>query len=204
MEGINNIVYSKNVVEFLAVANEYCELIENSNRYPTARLIDITRKLLSLLYFKASMLPDVESILDEEIEKYVTELDYNVLQQKWLQKLGEYDVYNEVIDPDLQFGTENVTASISEQLLDIYQDAKEFVTSYNIGNEEIMNDALAECKAHFNEFWGQRLVNVLRPLHQLVHSDIDWSVPGLSNYKPNDEDSASSKWIERFFNQDSE
>ena len=149
MEDINNIVYSRNVVEFVAVANEFCEFVENSNRYGTPQLIDITRKLLPLLYFKASMLPEVNTILDEELEKYVSELDYNVLQQKWLQRLGEYDLYQEVIDPDLQFGSENVTASISEHLMDIYQDVKEFVSSYNFGNEEVMNDAVAECKVHF-------------------------------------------------------
>lgn len=204
MEDINNIVYSRNVVEFVAVANEFCEFVENSNRYETPQLLDITRKLLPLLYFKASLLPAVDVILDEELEKYVSELDYNVLQQKWLQKLGEYDLYNEVIDPDLQFGTENVTASISEHVMDIYQDVKEFVSSYNFGNEDVMNDAVAECRAHFEEFWGQRLVNVLRAVHQLAFANIDWSGPDLSNYKPEDEDSASSKWIDRHFNHDSD
>lgn len=204
MEDINNIVYSRNVVEFVAVANEFCEFVENSNRYETSQLLDITRKLLPLLYFKASLLPAVNQILDEELEKYVSELDYNVLQQKWLQKLGEYDLYNEVIDPDLQFGTENVTASISEHVMDIYQDVKEFVSSYNFGNEDVMNDAVAECKAHFEEFWGQRLVNVLRAIHQLAFANIDWSGPDLSNYKPEDEDSASYKWIDRHFNHDSD
>lgn len=204
MEDINNIVYSGNVVEFVAVANEFCEFVENSNRYGTPQLIDITRKLLPLLYFKTSMLPEVNTILDEELEKYVSELDYNVLQQKWLQRLGEYDLYHEVIDPDLQFGSENVTASISEHLMDIYQDVKEFVTSYNFGNEEVMNDAVAECKAHFEEFWGQRLVNVLRAIHQLAFANIDWSGPDLSNYKPEDEDSASKKWVDRHFNPDND
>ena len=150
------------------------------------------------------MLPEVNTILDEELEKYVSELDYNVLQQKWLQRLGEYDLYQEVIDPDLQFGSENVTASISEHLMDIYQDVKEFVSSYNFGNEEVMNDAMAECKVHFEEFWGQRLVNVLRAIHQLAFANIDWSGPDLSNYKPEDEDSVSSKWVDRHFNHDTE
>jgi hypothetical protein len=200
----NELIYSRNVVEFVAVANEFCELIENSTRYQTPQLLDITRKLLPLLYFKASLLPETESILDEELEKYVSELDYNLLQQKWLQKLGEHDLYHEVIDPDLQFGSESVTASISEHLLDIYQDVKEFVSSYNFGNEEVMHDAVVECSLHFREFWGQRLVNVLRALHQLVFSDIDWSGPDLSNYKPDDEDTGNAKWVDRFFSHDSE
>ena len=76
MEDINNIVYSRNVVEFVAVANEFCEFVENSNRYGTPQLIDITRKLLPLLYFKASMLPEVKTILDEELEKLIDAMEY--------------------------------------------------------------------------------------------------------------------------------
>jgi hypothetical protein len=199
MENAVDIVYSKNVVEFAAVANEYCNLTETAGKYDTPRLLDVTRKLLPLLYFKASMLPDTQPILEESLERYVSELDYNVLQQKWLQKLGEYDLFHEVINPEIQFGTEQVTASISEHLMDIYQPAKEFISSYNFGNEEVMHDALAECRMAFGEYWGQRLVNVLRALHQLCFADIDWSENDISRYKP-DKDDESAKWIDRFFN----
>ena len=205
MNNPGDIVYSKSVVEFVAVANEYCQLVENCTQYQTPQLLDITRKLLSLLYFKASMIPPVEKILDEEVEKYVSELDYNLLQQRWLNKLGENDLYHEVFDPELQFGSEQVTASVSESLLDVYQDAKDFISAYNFGNEDVMNDALAECMEHFRDNWGQRLVNVLRALHQLVYSDIDWSDTDLSNFRPDDEDEPQKgKWIDRFFNQDPE
>jgi len=84
--------------------------------------------------------------------------------------------------------------------MDIYQDVKEFVSSYNFGNEEVMNDAVAECKSHFEEFWGQRLVNVLRAIHQLTFANIDWRGPDQRNYKPENEGSASSKWVDRHFN----
>lgn len=203
MTDITNIIYSRNVVEFVAVGNEFCELVENSARYETRQLIDITRKILPLLYFKASLLPDTEPLLEEALEKYVTELDYNVLQQKWLQRLGEHDLYREVSDPDLQFGTENVTASISEQLLDIYQDIKDFISSYSFGNEEVMHDALADCQLHFREYWGMRLLNILKALHQLAFAGIDWSGPDLSNYRPGEEDEPK-KWIDRHFSHNDE
>src|SRR5690606_11626554 len=110
---------------------------------------------------KATLLPATEKMLDEELEKYVSELDYNVLQQRWLEALAEFDSYYEVFDPDIQFGEEMVTASISESLLDVYQDLKDFLNAYSLGDEEIMNDALYDCGTHFEDFWGQRLVNVL-------------------------------------------
>jgi hypothetical protein len=177
-----NTVYSKNVIEFVAVATEYCHLIESVTKNKTEVLVEITRKLLSLLYLKTSMVPDFQPLLDDELEKYVSELDYNLWLEKWNQKLGEYDLYYEVFDPEIQFGSETVTASISEGLLDIYQDLKNCVTAYSLGDEDIMYDAVAECITHFKDVWGQRLVNVLRALHQLFAAGIEWEQGG--EYKP--------------------
>jgi hypothetical protein len=179
---VRNIVYSKNVIEFVAVATEFCHLIESVAKNKTVVLVDITRKLLSLLYLKTSLVPVIQPLLDEELEKYVSELDYTLWLEKWNQKLGEHDLYYEVFDPEIQFGSETVTASISEGLLDIYQDLKNCVTGYSMGNEEIMNDAIAECISHFKDFWGQRLVNVLRALHQLFAAGIEWEQDG--KFKP--------------------
>lgn len=204
MEDLSKIVYSRNVVEFVAVGNEFCQLVENCTRYPSPQLIEITRKILPLLYYKASLIPPADRVLDEEIEKYVNELDYNVLQQKWMNKLGEFDLFHEIFDPEIQFGSESVTASISEHILDIYQDIKDFVSAYNFGNEEVMNDSLVECLERFSSVWGQRLVNVLRAVHQLSFSSISWDEPDLSNYKPGEEEPRQGKWIDRFFNRDTE
>ncbi|MBQ8442696.1 MAG: DUF5063 domain-containing protein, partial [Bacteroides sp.] len=36
-----------------------------------------------------------------------------------------------------------------------------------------MNDALCVCKEHFAEFWGQRLVNTMRALHDVKYNSTD-------------------------------
>ncbi len=196
----HDIVYSKNVVEFVTVASEYCNSIEHVSKNTAETNLQILQKLLPLLYLKAAMLPETERVLDEDLEKYVSELDYNMLNQKWLQLLNEYDSFYEVFDPSIQFGQETVTASISENLLDIYQDLKNFVISYSIGNEEVMNDALVECIEHFEEFWGQQLVNVLRAVHMLVYSNADFD-------KENNNDrvqpgKGNPKWLDSFWGTD--
>ena len=204
MEGSNvqHIVYSKNVVEFVTVANEYCGTIEKVNNFlPQENLIKL-QKILPLLYLKATMLPRVENVLDEELEKYVTELDYNVLHQKWLQLLGEYDSYYEVFDPSIQFGQETVTASVAESLLDIYQDVKDFLIAYSIGNEDVMNDALFDCLYRFEDSWGQRLVNVLRAVHMLVYSSVDFTENEDKNeIKPG---TGNPKWLDNFWGTESD
>ena len=196
----HQIVYSKNVVEFVTVASEYCISVEHVAKNTAEVNLQILQKLLPLLYLKAAMLPKTERVLDEELEKYISELDYNMLHQKWLQLLNEYDSFYEVFDPSIQFGQETVTASISENLLDIYQDLKNFLVAYSIGNEEVMNDALAECVEHFEEFWGQQLVNVFRAVHMLVYSNADFDKkinndevrPGKGN----------PKWLDSFWGTD--
>lgn len=194
---MNQIVYSKNVVEFVTVANEFCSSIEGASHHTAKENLGKLQKLLPLLYLKASILPKVERLLDDELEKFVSELDYNMLHQKWMQLLGENDGFHEVFDPNIQFGEETVRASISENLLDIYQDLKDFVTAYSIGNEEVMNDSLSECMFHFEEFWGQQVVNVLRAVHMLLYSNVDLSAqnnkdelaPGKGN----------PKWLDNFW-----
>src|SRR5512133_3058902 len=110
----HQVVYSKNVVEFVTVASEYCSSVENVAKIQAEANLQKMQKLLPLLYLKASMLPKTERLLDEDLEKYISELDYNVLQEKWLHLLNEYDSFYEVFDPTIQFGQETVTASISE------------------------------------------------------------------------------------------
>lgn len=195
----NQIIYSKNVVEFVTVANEFCSTMENVAHFLPKDNLEKLQKLLPLLYLKASVLPKIERVIDDELEKFVSELDYNMLHQKWMQLLGENDSFYEVFDPNIQFGEETVRASISENLLDVYQDLKNFITAYSIGNEDVMHDSLSECIFHFGEFWGQQLVNVLRAVHMLNFSNVDLSekdkisndeaVPGKGN----------PKWLDNFW-----
>ena len=199
---MDQIVYSKNVVEFVTVANEYCSTIENVSHLTAEENLAKLQKLLPLLYLKTSVVEKIEMVMDEELEKFVSEFDYNMLHQKWLQLLGENDGFYEVFDPNIQFGEETVRASLSENLMDIYQDMKDCITNYSIGNEEVMNDAISECIYHFEEFWGQQLVNVMRAVHMLVYSGADFSaessneevVPGKGN----------PEWLDKFWGTDQE
>ena len=63
-----------------------------------------------------------------------------------------------------------IKATISEDLADIYQDIKDFVSVYRLGFDETMNDSLAVCKENFGLYWGQKLVNTLRALHDVKYN----------------------------------
>ncbi len=162
-------VYSKNVIEFVAVANEFCSWLENCPNMARSEFVDTGRKMLPLLYLKASVLPKSETMLEDDfLEKYVSEEEYQQITNQVLLKMGPYNDYLEVFTADMQHSEEPLTASISENLADIYQDVKDFLMSYRTAVTEIMNDALIELVNTFEEFWGQRLVNVLRAMHEIA------------------------------------
>ena len=91
--------------------------------------------------------------------------------------LGEDDNYLEVFQTDMKYSETPLAASISEGLADIYQDLKDFISIYRLGNEPQMLEALYICYENFVSYWGQQLVNVLRALHNI-------------KYSPNDDDAA--------------
>ena len=61
--------------------------------------------------------------------------------------------------------------TISEDLADIYQDLKNFVAAFASQNEESMNNAIVKVKENFRTYWGQKLVNAMRPIHELTFGD---------------------------------
>lgn len=160
-------VYSRDVVEFVTVANQFCLFIEQATEQSPEEFVDKAVKILPLLYLKGSMLPGVERDFDDPLERFVTEEDYLSIREFIEYLLGKSDDYLEVFHPDIKYSDSPVRVKISEDIADIYQDIKDFISLYQIGSTEIMNDALAEVVDNFREYWGQKLVNVLRALHNL-------------------------------------
>ena len=173
-EPFSEVVYSKNVIEFATVANEYCSFIEAVDQFSRKDFITRVQKLFPLLYLKAVLLPEPDiEMSDDAPEKFVSEQDYNFILHKLEVKLGQFDAYHEVFDPSMQYSDIAIEASISENITDIYQDLKDFILAYRIGTLEVMNDALWECRNNFEQYWGQRLVNGLRAIHNLVYGNSD-------------------------------
>lgn len=202
-ELFDHLVYSKNVIEFVTVANEYCSFVENNANLNRSQFVEKTQKLFPLLYLKISMLPSID---DQEIdtpEKYVTEVDYNYLLNKISEKLAQFDSYQEVFDDGMQFSEAAIDASLSENICDIYQDLKDFLLSYRIGTVEVMLDALLECQNNFKIYWGQKLVNGLRALHTLLYSDIDLEEDKSFSFAKEENDDKES-WVSKHFNNYSE
>lgn len=169
-----DLVYSPAVIEFVAVAKEICVFFEHEGSFSRREFIDKSRKALPLLYYKAGLLPLTEAVFEEGTEKFVTEDDWQAIHDGILKKMGRYNEYPRVYDPELK-DTEDNIGSIAEDLADIYQDLKDFLMVYRMGTSELMNDAVFECVQNYQQYWGRKLLNTLTVLHSLVFSGEDLS-----------------------------
>ncbi|MGD9976807.1 MAG: DUF5063 domain-containing protein [Bacteroidales bacterium] len=168
-----NIVYSRNVVEFVTVANEFCAFLENCERHNAKTFVAASSKILPLLYYKATLLPATEPVYDEGNEQFVSELDYRLTESKIEYLLGQHNDFLEIYDKRADENDGQYTASIAEYMADVYQDLKNFTVRYKVGNTDVMNDALWECSENFREYWGTRVVNLIRAFHILEYSNVD-------------------------------
>ena len=162
----SQIIFDRNAIEFVTVAAEFCKYMEQAEGIRRAAFVDTTLKILPLLYLKATLLPPCETMGDDLPEHYVTEETYEVLRMNLAGILGEKDDYLDVFVEDMKYSDQPITRYISEDLADIYQDIKDFIFVFQLGLNETMHDALAICQENFRLYWGQKLVNTLRALHE--------------------------------------
>ena len=152
MKQTTQVIFDKNSIEFVTVAAEYCAFIERVQTTSRKKFVDTALKILPLLYLKATLIPECEMIGEDALEVFL---------------------------PDMIYSDTPIKKCISEDLADIYQDLKDFIGVFQLGMNASMNDSLCLCKEHFAEFWGQRLVNTMRALHDVKYNsreeDIDTS-----------------------------
>ena len=169
MKTESQVIFDRNVIEFVTVAAEFCGFLERAEGMKRDKFVDTSLKILPLLYLKASLLPECEMMSDEYPENYVTEETYEILRMNIASVLTEKDDYLEVFLPDMAYSDTPIKKCISEDLADIYQDIKDFIFIFQLGLNETMNDSLVICKENFGNIWGQKLVNTLRALHDVKY-----------------------------------
>ncbi len=187
-------VYSRNVIEFVAVANEYCKYAEHASELKGDEMLKIMQRILPLMYLKASLLPQLEPYFDDGNEKFVTESDWVALNETLREKFGTANDFPEVFDEKAEETGVPAITTISENMADMYQDMKDFLLLYQTGTPEVMNDAIWECRLNFETFWGQKLVNSLRAIHRFIYSGEEIGKADDDN-NVNDDSRNTSDWF---------
>ncbi len=186
-------VYSGHVVEFTAVATEFCRYAEHAAEIKGGEMLNILQKLLPLLYLKASMLPVLDPFFEDGNEKFVTEEDWNSVHENFKTIFGSANEYIELLDDPSSGDEGTVVSGIAEDMADIFQDMKNFVLLYQTGTEEVMNDAVWECRLNFENFWGVRLLNAMKAIHRFVSSGKE--IEEVRASSKNEADGEHSDWF---------
>ncbi|HOP58177.1 MAG TPA: DUF5063 domain-containing protein [Bacteroidales bacterium] len=194
MEEKTNPVYSRNIIDFVAVANEFCKYAERASEVNGNDLLKILQRILPLLYIKASLLPELEPFFEDKNEKFVTESDWNKIHDTLKNKFGKADDFLEIYDDELTEPDIPVACSLAENMADIYQDVKDFLLLYQTGTDEVMNDAVWECRLNFENIWGQKLVNSLKAIHRFIYSGESVGLEE-NEEKGNNEKRNTSEWF---------
>lgn len=178
----NHPVYSKNVLEMLTVANDYCltmAKVENKNK---SSLIDYLQKICPLLYIKGSLLPDIEVQNSEANEKFMTEEEWERLFNELRKKFAKDDEFWFMDNSDIS-NNEPVNGSLSECFTDIYQDLKDFLDLYQKNSLDAKENAVYELKRAFEPGWGLHIVNAHKALHYIIlgrmPQEDKFDIPGL-------------------------
>lgn len=190
----DNIVYSKDVLEFVTVAAEYCSFVENVTQLSKKDFLNKSQKLLSVIYLKISVLPRIEPIYESGNEKFVSEEDWIYIKENVSKLLGRHEQFIDIYNPVMAMEDDTENVSLSEIFSDIYQDLMDFITLYRIGHEESMNDALWECQQNFEQYWGTRLLSAQLAIHNILYGGEDLSEEDFDN-KNQEIKQDTSNWI---------
>ena len=166
-------IYSKDVIDFVKLAADYCLKLEHSREATPRELVKAMLNSLPYLYIKGTALLETTGENDlMSIDPQVTEEDYNFVRNGVYDVLGRYDEYLDVFVEDMKYSDKPILRSVSEDLADIYQDLRNFLAVYRDGMEEMMTAALYEVLDNFKEDWGQKCVNVMRALHDILYQQM--------------------------------
>jgi hypothetical protein len=171
---MKSFVYQDATVSFVTAAAQTCLLIERTAEHERDEWVEAMLRLLPILYLRTRLLETAEPMMEEELQQFVAEEDYNYMLFGIRNLLGSDDAYLDVFVDRGVYTDEVQTAYISEGLADIYQELKNMAAAFQTGEEAVMNDAVIACREAFDEHWGQKLLAVMRALHALTLSENEY------------------------------
>ena len=170
---MENSKLAPNSLAFIALSNEFCSAIENVMEFEKEDFVAKMLKMLPRIYMTVTDIDIEESNEDYYALPYLDESVYDNLRSQLAALMGEDDVFLETFEEDMKYSDAPVSATISEDLADIYQQLYNFVASVRDVDTEAINSIIITCKEDFASYWGQTLCNVLRALHSVFYNKQD-------------------------------
>lgn len=158
-----------NELAFIALANEYCQAVENALEYESREgFVSNMLKLLPRLYITMSDL-EQDPFSDAYIEPALDEDVYDLVRGRVAAIMADEDIYLEVFVEDMKYSDTPISASVSENLADLYQEFFNLIHSIQDALTETQHEMLCQCKMNAENYWSQTLCNVLRALNTVYY-----------------------------------
>ena len=155
--------------QFIALARQYCLLIEERQPVSPAVFLPQMQQLLADLYSAALKLDwiDLQSNIDYELEK----IDFAKLLRVVAEKVGDYRYYWSVFDPTSMEDTDAGCDDLLYDLGDIYKDLQYSLRVFDLQTVDSQENAVWQFKHDFARHWSRHCVNALRSLHFFVQNE---------------------------------
>jgi hypothetical protein len=160
-----DLTLSRNVLELVTIATEFCHLIENTASQTKASLLTTLQSFAPLLYLRGTLVPEMQPDDTETSERFVTEEQWEAIFRDLREKLGNDDEF--WILEDQTENNEPIKASISECVTDIYQDMKDFITLFKKNRLSARENAIHDIRQLFEINWGKKISLILPIIHKL-------------------------------------
>ena len=161
--------WTPNELAFIALVNEYCHTVERAYEYESRdQFVGNMLKLLPRIYITISDI-EQDSFVDAYIDAALEVDVYDIVSNRIGQIMAEEDTYLEVFVEDMKYSDTPITATISENLADLYQEFFNLIHSIEDALTETQHEMLCQCKMNFINYWGQTLCNVLRALNAIFY-----------------------------------
>jgi hypothetical protein len=171
MENLHEYVYSDEVLDFVKKGNELTDILTPSDDFDQKDFVVALLRILPGMYSSIQNIPVTEPVFDGGNEKFVSEEEWSAIFQFVAGIMGSQNEYLDIPSEEEYDRTEIISRSLSEDLADIYQDIRDFLELYRNGTEEIMNDAMWECRMNFESYWGEKVLRASLSLHRIMSRD---------------------------------
>lgn len=160
-------VYSEEILNFIQTAKDFCSWVEKADVYKRKTVLENGLRIIPVLYSQMTIIPETDPFFEEGNERFVTEQHWSEIYQRFSALLGPMNEYTDAAAIEEYDRSETVLRYVSEDIADIYQDIKDCVENYIIGTEEVMHDAIWECRSGFINHWGEKALRVSMQLHRM-------------------------------------
>ena len=155
------------IESFLAVAADYCQLIESRAAFDRIALCRRSFELLSRLIHLATLLPNIEPDTIDPPQERVRHEEWGQIFGDLAQRLGTADGYWMVFDPYDPHDHSSIMTSLADDLADVYRDLKDSLAQGD-GAGPIRDD-LWNLKFAFETHWGQHAVDAVKALYGVLY-----------------------------------